>query len=341
MYKTAALLVALVLVRSAHAQSSTIVGSPIDLTASVHEAFIPGGTVFDDANTVTGALTDPKQSAEYLYFPSKGENLSGRSTNITGAFASSLAESDGNGGVGVSSWIGGSAVTPGQDGVDQLVSRALWTQSFTYNGSEEASISLRLHIPDLQVGLIGVAPQRSSVSATETAQAEALLESVIMHADGSTSPGASFEFGLKAFERQLIIGPGNFSNFADVEFLGANAGTVGLFDSFTDNGDSSNPRFSLDSVFANVKLGVLQPGDTVGYAYELIAQGTTKGFEHGYVAFLGDPFGSDITSDNFVVSAEPVPEPGSWLLVLAAGGALFGVRTGASARRARARAALT
>src|SRR5262249_42989145 len=100
--KKIALVVALAFARLAHAQgSSTIVGSPIDLTASVHEAIQPGNnTIFDDTHSVLGATTDPKQSVDYLYFPSKGENLSGRSTNITGAFASSLAESDGNGGVG-------------------------------------------------------------------------------------------------------------------------------------------------------------------------------------------------------------------------------------------------
>ena len=134
------LVAALALANSAHAQSP-IVGSPIDLTASVHEATLPGGTIFDDANSVPDALSDPKQSARYLYFASRGENLSGRSTNIFGAFASSLAESDGNGGVGVSSWLAGDAGSPGQNAVNQLVSQATWTQDFTYNGASEAAIS--------------------------------------------------------------------------------------------------------------------------------------------------------------------------------------------------------
>ena len=59
-----------------------IVGAPIDLSARVHEGLLPGGTIFDDTHSVTGALTTPKQSAEYLYLASQGENLSGRSTNI-------------------------------------------------------------------------------------------------------------------------------------------------------------------------------------------------------------------------------------------------------------------
>src|SRR5262249_37438247 len=159
------------------------------------------------------------------------------------------------------------------------------------NGTDPAAISMRLHIPALVVGLIGVPPDRSSVSATETAEARATLEATIIHPDLSTSAGASFEFGLRAFERQLILAPGGFEKFADVGFLGASNSTVSLFESFKDNGDPFNPRFSLDSVVANVLLGTLQPGDTVQYVYTLLAQGTTHGFEQGYMAFLGDPFG--------------------------------------------------
>jgi len=36
--------------------------------------------------------------------------------------------------------------------------------------------------------------------------------------------------------------PGNFANFADVQFIGANSSTVGLFQSFKDNdGQSDTP----------------------------------------------------------------------------------------------------
>ena len=62
------------------------------------------------------------------------------------------------------------------------------------------------------------------------------------------------------------------------------------------------------------KLGTLQPGDTVSYVYQLTAQGTTHGAEQGYMAFLGDPFGSDITSGNLVLSTASVPEPAAWML---------------------------
>ena len=307
--------VALAAVQAAYA-AGEIVGAPIDLSAFVHEALLPGGTLFDDTQTVTGALTTPKESAKNFHLATKGENLSGRSTNIVGAFASSLAESDGNGGVGVTAWIGGSPSNTNPASIGQLVSEATWKQNFTYNGTIPAPISLHLHIPALQVGLIGVPPDRDSVSATETAEAKATLETTIIHPDSSTSPGGSFEFGLRTFERQLVLRPGVFENFADVGFLGANNSTVSLFNSFKDNGDPFNPRFTLDSVSTDVKLGTLQPGDTVSYVYKLTAQGTTHGGEQGYVAFLGDPFGLDVTSGNLILSTTPVPEPATWMLIL-------------------------
>jgi hypothetical protein len=301
-------------VMARQAVGGEIVGAPIDLSAFVHEALLPGGTIFEDTHAVTGALSTPKQSAEYLYLASKGENLSGHSSHIQGAFASALAESDGNGGVGVTAWIGGSPSNTNPASIGQLVSEATWKQNFTYNGTIPVSISLHLHIPALEVGLIGVPPNRDSISATETAEAKASLTTTIIHPDSSTSPGATFEFGLRTFERQLILGPGHFENFADVGFLGANNSTVSLFNTFKDNGDPFNPRFTLDSVSTDVKLGSLQPGDTVSYVYQLTAQGTTHGAEQGYVAFLGDPFGSDVTSGNLVLSTTSVPEPGSWML---------------------------
>jgi hypothetical protein len=288
-----------------------IVGAPIDLSAHVREADIPGATIFDDTHSTLGAGTTPVQQADYLYFADKGQNLSGHSTNIVPAFASSLAKSDGNGGVGVTAWIGGDANNH-PPGVRQLVSEATWKQNFTYNGTVPISISLHLNIPSLEVGLIGVAPDRNSVSAEETAEAKATLETTIIHADASTTPGRSFEFGLRAFERQFPLGPGVFENVADVAFIGAT--NVSLFDSFKDNGNQSNPRFSVNAVTTDVKLGDLKPGDTVSYVYKLTAQGTTAGGEHGYMAFLGDPFGLEATSGNLVLSTAVVPEPSTWVL---------------------------
>src|SRR5262245_37916084 len=293
-----------------------IVGAPIDLSASVHEAVLPGGTIFDDTHSVTGALTTPKQSAEYLYLASKVQNLSGRSTNIDRAFASALAESDGNGGVGVTAFIGARPSNTNVAAIGQLVSQATWKQNFTYNGTDPASISLHLNIPALQVGLIGVPPMRDSASVTETAEAKATLTATITHPDLSTSPGASFVFGLRAFETQLPSGPGGLVNFADFDFVGVNDSTRQLFeDAFIIKFITpSNPRFDMKPVSTDVRLGTLQPGDTVSYVYQLTAQGTTKGGEQGYVAFLGDPFGLDVTSGNLVLSLSSVPEPSTWTL---------------------------
>ncbi len=180
-----------------------VVGSPIDLSANVSEAILPGGTVFQHSNPLLGTVPDPKQSAELLHIAAKGVNASGRSTNISGAFASSLAESDGNGGVGVSQLLFGNPGAPGQDVVGQLVAQSLWTRTFVYNGTPAVDITLHLQFPALQLGLIGVAPNRSAPSATETAEVRANVGTVITHADGTFSKGGTFEFGLRAFETQL------------------------------------------------------------------------------------------------------------------------------------------
>jgi PEP-CTERM motif len=311
----ACLAVALMVDRAAYGE---IVGAPIDLAAFVHEALLPGGTIFEDTHPVTGALTTPKQSAKYLYHASKGQNLSGRSTDIVGAFASSLAESDGNGGVGVTAWIGANPSNTNPAAIGQLVSQATWKQNFTYNGTIPASISLRLHIPALQVGLIGVPPMRDSADVSETAEAKASLAATIVHPDLTTSPGASFEFGMRIFETQLPSGSGSLSNFWDFEFIGVNDNTQKLFDDafhlkFV---SITNPRLDMDPVSTDVKLATLQPGDTVSYTYQLTAQGTTHGGEQGYVAFLGDPFGLDVISGNLVLSTTPVPEPATCMLIV-------------------------
>jgi hypothetical protein len=300
------------------AVGDSIVGSPIDLSAFVHEAVIPGGTIFEDTHSGTGAFTTPKQSAEYLYLASQGSNLSGRSTKIDRAFASALAESDFNGGVGVTAWIGPNPSKTNPDASAQLVSQATWKQNFTYNGTVPVPISLRLNIPALQVGLIGVPPRRDGASVTETAEAKATLTATIIHPDLTTSPGASFEFGMRAFETQLPSGPGPLFNFADFEFIGVNDRTKHLFeDAFIIKFiDPFNPRFDMNPMSTDVTLGTLQPGDTVSYVYQLTAQGTTNGGEQGFVAFLGDPFGSDVISGNLVPSIAPVPEPATWVLSL-------------------------
>ena len=53
-----------------------VVGSPIDLSANVSEAILPGGTVFQDSNPLFGTEPDPKQSAELLHISPVGVNPS-------------------------------------------------------------------------------------------------------------------------------------------------------------------------------------------------------------------------------------------------------------------------
>jgi PEP-CTERM motif len=298
----------------------------MNLSATAHEALLPGATIFDDGSSLADAA--PGDHTEFLYHASQGENLSGRSTTITSAFASALAAFNHTGGVGVTSWIGADPSPTNPDAIEQLAAHATWTQDFANNTAEPNTLFAILHIPALQVGLIGVPPDRSSVSATETAEAEVTVAFIVTHADGTTTKGPLFEFGLRAFERQFLLAPGHFENFADVEFLGVNDKTLPLFDSFKDNGDAFNPRFDIDAVSTKVDFGTLQPGDTLDVVYQLTAVGTTGGGEEGFVAFLGDPFEVSGGADAFVVTAEPaaaaVPEPATWVLMILGIGGFVG-----------------
>ena len=317
--------------QAAHAE---IVLGPLTISAAVHEALLPSPTIFDDEHS----FFEPTETdrAEYLYPASQGQNFSGRSTDIKGAFASSLAEGNHSGGVGVTSWIGGSPSLTNPDALEQLAAHATWTQDIT-DGTIPTVTKIRLEIPALQVGLIDVPPNRSRISAAETATAEASLAFIITHADGGITKGPLFEFGLRAFETQLELSPGVFSNFAVVDFIGLNSKTEHLFDSFKFNGDEINPRFNINAVSTEVEFGTLQPGDVLDFVYQLTAEGTTHGFERGFVAFLGDPFEVDGSSGAFVVTTGPaaaaVPEPATWVLMILGFGAVAGM---AGRRRASA-----
>jgi hypothetical protein len=308
-----------------------VVGSPIDLSANVSESILPGGAIFHDSKPVFGAEPDPKQSAELLRISPVGVNPSSHST-LSDAFSSSLAESDGNGGVGASQLIFGQ---PNPDGADQnvvrqLVAQSLWTQTFVYNGSPTVDLKLHLHIPALQVELWGIPPNRNNPSSTETAEASATVETVITHADGTFSKGGSFEFGLREFETQLPNQGGGFGflNFADFDVIGTEGP---LFASLREDFDfgEDRVRWRIDSVSTDVDLGELHTGDTLSYVYTLTAEGTTHGFERGYDAFLGDPFGIDVITNNLSVTAAlagapgaSAPELSTWGMMLAGFAAL-------------------
>ena len=296
-----------------------VVGSPIDLSANVSEAILPGGTIFQDSSPLFGTEPDPKQSAELLHLSSTGVKTPiGWHTSTSGAFASSLAESDGNGGVGVSQIILASPGPP-DNVVRQLAAQSLWTQTFFYNGTPTVDIKLHLEIPTLLVDLWLIPPNRDFQSATETAQASARVDTVITHPDGTVSRGGSFEFGLREFETQLPNPAGGFLNFADFALIGTAGPPIAEGDGMTSAG------FLLDPISTTVDLGLLHQGDILSYVYTLTAEGTTHGFERGYDARLGDPFGVDVVGNNLsvTVSLADVPEARTSILMLLGLAVLF------------------
>jgi hypothetical protein len=309
------------LLLGANAASAEVAGitlGPLTASAAVHEALLPGATIFDDEHTFF--QPGPADRTEYLYLASQGLNASGRSTSIKSAFASASAQGNYTGGVGVTSWIGGSPSLTDPDALEQLAAHTTWTQDFSNEVTTPMAMSALFRIPALEVGLIDVPPERSRISAAETAEAKASLAFIVTHADGSITKAPLLEFGLRAFESQLVLSPGVFENFADFEFIGVTDQTLPLFDSFKFNGDRINPRFEIDAVSPKVDFGTLQPGDVLDVVYQLTAVGTTHGFERGFVAFLGDPFEVDGSSGSFVFETSAVtpsvPEPSTWVLMI-------------------------
>jgi hypothetical protein len=265
----------------------------------------------------------PGDRVEFLYHASQGENLSGRSTNIQSAFASASADQTLNGGVGVTSFIGGNPSNQDPTAVQHLTAQAEWARHFSFTGATSEVAFMEVVVPALEVGLIGVPSEATSISNTETAEADAKFDLTIEHNDGTENVGTIFEFGLRVFEKQVVSGPQLF-NVVDRTLLGINDETQHLF-KLHDNGVPSNPRFFLDPVDYQFALPVLQPGDEVFFDYSLTAEGTTKGGEQGFVAFLGDPFSLDAKPDNLVISLAPttaVPEPATWVLTILGFGAV-------------------
>jgi len=296
-----------------------VVDLPIDLHTTITRLINPGGTQYSNEVITVGDVAGSARKSEQYYEAPRGVNWSGRGQSPLHAFASALSESSGNGGVGVSSLLFGPAIPGMAGGYEKLVAQASWTQIFDAAGPMigGAQVSAHFSIPELTIGLLGVPPNRDSPSTTETAEATADLWVHIQRANGSVEDRKLFEYGLRTFEVQYLLGPGVFGNFADIEPIGSASGTV------TTNNDPYNPTFSLAARDFDLVLGDLYEGDTLSYIYQLTAQGSTNGYEHGYQAFLGDPFGVNITSGNLVPTITPlsagpgtVPEPGSAALAL-------------------------
>jgi hypothetical protein len=294
--------------------------TPITFSALVQENLLPGtGHVFDQSQVIDSGTLGAPTNVDLLHIYDPGVNGSKRSTQIKKAFASAQADVHGNGGVGATNLLFGSPDPNKPAAVNQLVGQAVWTQTFTNTGSTEQRLNALLHVPALEVGLIGVPPNRTGPSATETAKAVASFDTSIHRADGSLEKGRSFSFGLEMHERQLILSPNNFENFADVTPI-VTGSSLG-FDPFvtakcTFAESPGSPTCSINALSFSFQLDTLQPGDILSYVYTLTAEGTTKGFEHGYLAFLGDPF--DLTASGGSIDvAAAVPEPATWYLSLA------------------------
>jgi hypothetical protein len=112
---------------------------------------------------------------------------------------------------------------------------------------------------------------------------------------------------LLEFEEQIPSGP-DLLNLGSVKLLGQ---TGQFAKSVKFNGDDFNPSYTIDPLLFDVILPQVRTGDTMSWVYTLTAQGTTHGFERGYDAFIGDPFGVDVIRDNlaFTVAPANVPEP--------------------------------
>ena len=306
--------------------ASSVQAEGMDITAIVIENSDPGGYVHYQDLTIPDTEPAPKQSANLLYLQTRGHNFSGHSGQIADGFASALAESDGNGGVGVNTWLGGngSAIDPLATG--ELTAQAIWRGSFNYLGSDPGLASLHFQVPTIDLGLLGVPPNRDGYSNTETARATVQMSSLVTHADGTTSPGRGMSLQLSVQEYQAPVGPDVYANFA---YVSATGDWDPLWLDVADNDSLDNPEWANAPFGGNAVLGVVQSGDTVSWVYSLLATGTTLGHEHGFYAYIGDPFGLDVVGGNLVVSTSPVPEPQSWLL-LACGLAMVGWRQRAS-----------
>jgi hypothetical protein len=266
--------------------------------------------VFKDGQAVNTGDAGAVPSAQRLHTTEHSSNFSGRSTQIARGFASAQADNTGNGGVGVTNWL---AITPGVNVTSQLAAKAVWTQTFTNTGSTDIKLSLNLHIPDMETGLIGVPPNRTGPS--ETALTQVDLATAINRADGTLEHGGDFTFGMKVSEKQFALGNViTFSNFAVVDPFSSGKLPINPFATLKDNGSASVPKFTIDKLSFNQTLGTLHPGDILSYVYTLTAEGTTHGAEQGYLAFLGDPFDFAASGGGFDVTAATVPEPASWVL---------------------------
>jgi hypothetical protein len=313
--------------------------TPLDVKVRVTESLGPsGGTVlFDRTDQPGDHEVGEFVQAELLHRSDLGGNGSGRSTNISQAFGSAAADSNGEGGAGVSM-----ATERGLgEVVHRMTAEAHFEQSLTNGAKGDLNLGVELNIPGIEVGLLGVAPFRSAPRATETAEAKVELATDIHRADGTFESGPFFQFGMRMTEKQIELAPNTFANFDDVKFLFENVGTLSLTPN--NNDSKTSPRVSLDPITLTPTLGTLHPGDSLTFVYSLFAIETTGGGEgKGAFAFVGDPFDLTVPGGGFSVvvlddlppppPVGGVPEPGT-LAILGLGLGLGLALSGIASRR--------
>ena len=108
------------------------------------------------------------------------------------------------------------------------------------------------------------------------------------------------------------------NHFAVLDPISSGKLPINPFKTLADNGSASTPKYTIDNLSFVQMLGTLHPGDILSYVYTLTAEGTTHGAEHGFLAFVGDPFDLAATGGGFELTAvtAAVPEPQSWALSL-------------------------
>ena len=230
----------------------------------VHEAVLPGGTIFEDTHAVKGAFTTPCRARTIsisrarektspatrpiFRVPSHPHWPLPMATAVSGS-RPSLAEVQAR-----PIRRRSASSSPRRPG-----SRALPTTEPSRHRSRYTSY------PALEVGLIGVPSDRDSFTTGRRLRQRRLSRqrsSILIRA---RRPGPASSSACVRSKGQLILSPGHFRNFADVGLIGANNSTVDC-SNHSKTGDAFNPRFSLDSVSTDVTLGTLQPGDTVSYS---------------------------------------------------------------------------
>jgi hypothetical protein len=286
---------------------------PVDIAVS--SVFTNGGNTNQDSDggiveegdpTVFSALVQPNL---FFRFPTSANGL-------PAGFVSAAFSGEGQGGVGVSGVIL-SGQTLGR-------ARATYTQAITNLSDESQVFFMGYQIPRLEATIFpGSVFGISSVQANAAAR---LIATVLDENGAELSRNSIFSYELGQAPSPSIGEDGIFRS-PDLEdeqgdgFLISAAGVRGVA-----YGPFEGTRF----------LPAIPVGGALVLEYQFDAAGSTTSPEHGFQAFVGDPFDISAGGGFEITLAQPaaVPEPATILLIP---GALVGLLI---ARRGRRREAL-